>query len=209
MPVADVVNMTTSPVHVEIDSPVRFDRSVLAVRVVLAIVLGWLGITAGWVVCLLYLALPLTAAIATMLGRFRDLGSQLVRMLDWLLQVSAFMILLTDRLPSTQSSTLLLELPLSGQPTIGSALLRLLTSLPSGLVLLVLWFVSALLWIAGAITVLLGAAMPRSLLGYQRGVLRWQARLVAYHASLVDDYPPFALDTGAVDHSAFATSEAR
>jgi hypothetical protein len=28
-------------------------------------------------------------------------------------------------------------------------------------------------------------------------VLRWETRLVAYHASLVDEYPPFAFDTEA------------
>jgi hypothetical protein len=31
---------------------------------------------------------------------------------------------------------------------------------------------------------------------FQRGVLRWEARLLAYHSSLIEQYPPFALDTG-------------
>ena len=54
-----------------------------------------------------------------------------------------------------------------------------------------------------------GASIPAGILGYQRGVLRWQARLVAYHASLVDDYPPLALDTNDSDHATLTTSEAR
>jgi hypothetical protein len=85
---------------------------------------------------------------------------------------------------------------ITGRPTVSSALLRLLTSIPSGLVLGILWFVSAILWFVALVFVVLGAAIPRPILGYQRGVLRWQARLVAYHASLVEEYPPFTLDTG-------------
>jgi hypothetical protein len=66
------------------------------------------------------------------------------------------------------------------------------------------------LWVIAAIAVLLGVAIPRAILGYQRGVLRWQARLVAYHASLVDDYPPFVLDTGDdVYHATIVATEAR
>jgi hypothetical protein len=38
--------------------------------------------------------------------------------------------------------------------------------------------------------------MLPSILSFQRGVLRWQARLVAYHASLVEEYPPFSFETG-------------
>ena len=76
-----------------------------------------------------------------------------------------------------------------------TALSRLLTSIPSGIVLCFLWFVSGILWLFAAVAVLLGAAMPGSILAFQRGVLRWQARLVAYHASLVEEYPPFSFDT--------------
>ena len=36
---------------------------------------------------------------------------------------------------------------------------------------------------------------PDRLYSFQPGSLRWGARLLAYHASLVDEYPPFALDT--------------
>ena len=45
------------------------------------------------------------------------------------------------------------------------------------------------------LTVLFTERIPPSILAFQRGVLRWNARLVAYHASLVEEYPPFALDT--------------
>ena len=56
--------------------------------------------------------------------------------------------------------------------------------------------------LSAAAAVLLGAAIPASITGFQRGVLRWQARLVAYHASLVDHYPPIELATGEYEEAA-------
>jgi hypothetical protein len=205
--------MSASPIHVEITSPARFDRVQLVVRLLLGIALGWLGITTGWVVALLFIALPLIAAISVSLGteRFRDAtGPAVARVLDWLLQFSAFLLLLTDRFPSLIAPSMRVDLPITARPTPGTALLRLVTSLPSGVVLMVLWFVSGVLWVVSAITVLVARMVPEQILAYQRGVLRWQARLAAYHASLVDDYPPFTLDTGADDHPpTFAASAAR
>lgn len=199
---------TTSPVHVEVSSPIRFERTTLLVRILLAIFLGWLGITAGWVVCLLFVGLPLIAAIAVLQGSYDRVAPQVVRVLAWLLELSAFMLLLTDRLP--RSPDVRIEMPIAARPTPGRALLRLITSLPSGLVLMCLWFVSSFLWVIAAFAVLFGAPIPRPILGYQRGLLRWQGRLVAYHASLVDEYPPFSFDTGDEDHAVTpVASEAR
>lgn len=188
------------PVHVEVSSPVRFERVQLVVRIALAIALGWIGITVGWLACVLYLALPLITAIivsSTTRERFEtDLGPRMWRALSWLLQLSAFMMLLVDRFPTGENRPARIEIRFTGTPTTGSALMRLVTSIPSGFVLMLLWFVSSVLWVIGAVIVLVGARMPDWILGFQRGVLRWQARLVAYHASLVEQYPPFSLDTG-------------
>lgn len=188
------------PVSVEVSSPTYFERVQLLLRVVLAIVLGWIGITAGWLACLLYGALPVIAAIAiSSHGPERyiaETGPRMWRVLAWLVQLSAYMSLVVDRFPTGGPHPVHPEIRFTGTPTVGSALLRLLTSIPSGVVLMVLWFVSSVLWIVAALIVLFGGAMPESLIGFQRGVVRWQARLVAYHASLVDEYPPFTFDTG-------------
>jgi hypothetical protein len=50
---------------------------------------------------------------------------------------------------------------------------------------MLLWFVSGVLRVVAALAILLGLANPRSILALQRGVLRWQSRLVAHHASFV------------------------
>ena len=46
----------------------------------------------------------------------------------------------------------------------------------------------------------------RGLYDFQRGITRLAARLVAYHASLVQEYPPFAFDMGPEDAAASATT---
>ena len=200
MAVARRLVMRDYPVDVEVFSPPHFDRIQLLLRLGIAIVLGWIGITAGWLVCLLFATLPLIAATAVTTissdGYHRDFAPRLWRVLSWMLQLSAYMVLLVDRFPTGSEGDVRTNIRFTGRPTPGSAMLRLITSIPSGVALCVLWFFSGLLWLVAFIIVLLGGPMPQSILAYQRGVLRWQARLVAYHASLVDEYPPFSFDTG-------------
>jgi hypothetical protein len=187
------------PVQLDTVDPPQFDRVQLAIRIAIAIVLGWFGITLGWLMSLLYLVLPLIAAGAISSGGregyTRDHGPQLWRVLSWILRCEAYLMLLVDRLPTADEAGVTITIRYTGEPTIGSALARLLTSFPSALVLGVLSIVSAFVWIPAALFVLLGAAMPRSILAFQRGVLSWQARLLAYHVSLVVEYPPWTLHT--------------
>jgi hypothetical protein len=194
--------MTTNyPVSVEVTSPPRFDRVQLLLRFALGIGLGWLGITAGWLVGVLFVVLPLIAAItiSSVSGEryTAEIAPRMERALTWLLQLSAYMMLLVDRFPAGEDAPVRIGYRYTGRPTAGSALLRLLTSIPSGVVLCFLWFVSGVLWMVSAVTVLFAESVPGSILAYQRGVLRWNARLVAYHASFVEEYPPFTLDTEA------------
>jgi uncharacterized protein DUF4389 len=205
--------MSNYPVHVEVSSPPHFERIQLLLRIVLAIMLGWIGITVGWIVCLLYGLLPVIAAIAVSsrggTGYTTTVGPTLWRGLRWLLQFGAYMALLTDRFPTGDDDPVRIELQLTGKPTLGSVLSRLATSIPSGVVLLLLWCVSSVLWLAAAGIVLVNASIPDPILAFQRGVLRWQARLLAYHASLVEEYPPFSFETGDGRDAAAAGSVAR
>jgi len=59
---------------------------------------------------------------------------------------------------------------------------------------MVLGVISGFLWVIAAVSVLINKTYPRSIYGFQRAVLRSVGRLFAYHASLVDRYPPFALE---------------
>jgi hypothetical protein len=49
------------------------------------------------------------------------------------------------------------------------------------------------------ITIIANATVPRSIESFQTGYLRWAGRLAAYHASLVEEYPPFSLSDHKTD----------
>jgi hypothetical protein len=192
--------LANHPVHVEVTSPARFDRLQLLLRLGVAVVLAWIGITAGALVAFLFLALPVIAALALTdpdRARFsRDVEPREWRVLRWLLRFCAYMMLLVDRFPVDETDDdASVTLTYTGEPTCGSALARLATSIPSGFVLAMLWMVGGVLWWIAAASVLFTECVPQWILAYQRGVLRWNARLVAYHASLVAEYPPFLLET--------------
>jgi len=200
------------PVQIDVTSPPHFDRVQLLLRIGIGALLGWLGLTAGWLVCLLFGALPLIAAVAISSGRdayLKEVAPPIWSVLDWLLRLSAYMLLLVDRFPTDEARSVVTEIRYTGQPTVDSALARLITSIPSGLVLMLLWCVSSVVWIVAALAVLFGLSMPRSILAFQRGVLRWQARLVAYHASFVAEYPPWSFDTATPSGAALATAGGR
>src|SRR5205823_5929411 len=129
--------------------------------------------------------------------------------LEWLLGLSAYLLLLVDHFPVDEAPGVVAEIRYTGRPTVGSVLSRLVTSLPSGAVLMLLWSVSGALWVVAALAVLLGMSIPGWILAFQRGVLRWQARLVAYHASFVAQYPPWSFDTESPSGDAFAAAGGR
>ncbi|HET7505939.1 MAG TPA: DUF4389 domain-containing protein [Kofleriaceae bacterium] len=186
------------PVHLDVSSPARFDRIQLLLRFAITIAMGWIGATAGWVTCALFLGLPIYAAVLVSTrgpqAYVTEHGPRLWRVLHWLLAFSAYMLLLTDRFPVNEPADVHTDLAYTGQPTTSSALLRLILSIPSAFVLALLGFVSFILYLVGAVTILAHETVPPSVLAFQRGILRWQARLLAYHASLVDEYPPFSFD---------------
>jgi len=181
----------------EVSYPQRFDR----VQVVLRVVIIWLAALIGipfWLI--VYLGFPVLAAVLiSQKDGARYLAEDGRRVTGWLrtvVVVIAYLWILTDRLPGSSEAPVRFEVEPSGTPTAGSALLRILTAIPSVFVLALLGFVSAIVWVIAAIWILIAESYPASLFGFQRGVVRWTARLLAYLASLVDGYPPFSLDTG-------------
>jgi hypothetical protein len=190
--------MSTNPVQIEIESPRRFDRLQLAIRIVLAIVLAWFGITFGALGVIAYLMLPVLAAIAITSGGgdiyVTDRGPQLWRVLAWMLRFEAYMMLLVDRVPLEENGVSI-RIAYSGHPTIRSAMWRLVTSLPLVVVAFVLAIPSGLFWCFAAVCLVLGLDMPRWILAFQLGVFRWHAQLLAYQASLVEPYPRWSFDT--------------
>lgn len=175
------------------------------IRLLLLMALGALGLSSlYWI---LYLAIPAVVAlvIATK-GSERYLAESapsIVRALRWLAGAYAYLWLLTDAFPTNERNDVELTVEVGGAPTIGSALLRLLASVPALLLLALVSCVASLLWLVGAIAILFVARLPRGIAAFLELTLRFQFRLVAYHLSLVDSYPSFESGTAAqIQHAA-------
>jgi hypothetical protein len=191
--------MAPYPVRFNVSRPHRFERRNIFLRLLL-VALVWLLVTTPLVI-LTHIALPLLAAtvIAGKDGRryVEEDSRWLVVAIRWYLALYSYTSFLVDRFPSDAlEGPIDLTVTPGGTPTTLSALSRIVLSLPSALVLAALGLAGAVVWIIAVISVLLTGNYPPRLYGYQRGVMRWHARLLAYHASLVHKYPPFSFDTG-------------
>jgi len=189
---------TAYPVTFDVSRPEKFERPQLFLRILVAIILWVLASIVGWV---FYLVFPVLAAIfVSQKGAEKYLeedGPRMTEWLRWVVAIFAYLLILTERFPTEKPGEIVrFEVSPGGSPTVGSALLRLILSIPSVFVLGLLGIVSAVVWVIAAVMVLVQENYPGGLYNFQRGVLRWEARLLGYHASLVDQYPPFALDTG-------------
>jgi hypothetical protein len=123
-------------------------------------------------------------------------GERVTGWIAFVVGLLAYLALLTDELPGSGRRPVRLEIVRSGSPTVGSALLRIVTAIPSALVLVLLGGVGWFVWLIAAISILLNERYPESVWNFQRGVVRWQARLLGYLASVVAPYPPYSFDTG-------------
>jgi hypothetical protein len=190
------------PVNFDVERPPVFQRAHVFLRVALLVVIGWIGHPIG----LLWLGLPVVAAIlVSQRGGRRYLdegGPTLTRVLNWILDLVAYLTLLTDQLPGQGEHPARFQVERSGSPTVGSALLRILYAIPSLIVLAILTFVGAIVWVIAVVSVLVDEKYPESLWRFLLGLVRWEACLLAYLASLVDRYPPFTLETGSVSRAA-------
>jgi hypothetical protein len=193
--------MSDHPVQLEVTIPTRTARLHVVTRLVLLLALGVLGTSAvTWAV---YLAIP--AVVALVISQkggdhyLTDSSGMIVKVLRWFASAYGYLWMLTDVLPTTQGGPVELHVTPEGNPTMTSALLRLLTSLPALLVLAVLSAVAGLCWIVAAVVVLVRERMPAGIARFIAVVLRYQFRLIAYHLSLVDRYP--SLQEGTVVHA--------
>lgn len=182
------------PVTFDVERPPSFARAHVVLRVVLLVVVGWIGHPAG----LLWLGLPVVAAIlVSQKGGQRYLeedGPTVVRVLNWLLDVVAYLALVTDRLPGAGEHPVRFHVERSGSPGVGTSLLRIVAAIPSVIVLAILTWVASIVWLVAVVFVLIDEQYPEGIWRFLVGILRWEARLLAYLASLVDEYPPFSLE---------------
>jgi Domain of unknown function (DUF4389) len=184
------------PVVFDLERPSAFQRAHVLLRVALLVVIGWIGHPLG----LLWIGIPVVAAIlVSQKGGQRYLdehGPTVTRVLNWILDITAYLALLTDRLPGPGQHPVRFEIERSGAPTTSSTLLRILYVIPSLIVFAFLMFVGSIVWVIAVVCVLVNERYPAGMWRFLRGLLRWEACVFAYLASLVDRYPPFTLETG-------------
>jgi len=196
---------STYPVTLDVERPARFERVQVLFRLLILALLGVLHQTLGGLFCALYLLLPVVAAIA--IGRKGTAGVRgegvrgFVGAFDWLVGFYAYLLFVTDSFPGRADDRAShLWLQPTGSPSVGRALARLATSLPHAIVLAVLGVASALVAFVVAVSVLATERCPEPLHAFQRDVVAWMARFFAYHASLVEEYPPFSFGSATHVH---------
>jgi hypothetical protein len=181
--------------------PDKFDRAHIFIRILIIVILSILAGAIGWVLALVYLGIPVLAAVLiSQKGPERYLAESsdnVTRWLGYIVGFYAYLSLLTDRLPTGEAAgfqAVRFEVRPSGSPSAGNALLRLILAFPNAIVLGLLWLVGAVFLVIAAISVLLSESYPAGIYDFLRGLNRWEARLLVYLASLVEAYPPFSLD---------------
>ena len=193
--------MTSYGVTFDIERPESYDRMQVVIRILIIVVASILAGALGWISCALYLAVPVLAAILiSQKGAatyFAESEQNMTLWLRYVIAIYAYLGLLTDKLPNEDPrQTMRFDVTPSGEPTTGGVLVRIITVIPHAIVLALLGVVAAILIVVAAIMILVNESFPEGIYGYLRGYLRWQARVYAYLAGLVQEYPPFAFDTG-------------
>lgn len=188
------------PVTFDADRPETHDRVQIVIRILVLILLSIVGSVAG-VLGLLYLAVPVLAAIFISQKGARTYLDEADKNVGlWLRYVVAFyayMLLMTDKLPTDGVRQIVrFDFAPDGEPTPGGVLVRIITAIPHGIVLAILGVVSAVLWVIAAVIILVQERYPEGIWNFQRGFLRWAARVLGYLAGFSQAYPPFAFDTG-------------
>ena len=188
------MSATTYPVSFELNRPETMSRAHVFLRIVLLILVSWIAGSGGGV-GLVYLGVPVVAAILiARKGGDRYLAEHGDRVTGWLafiVGVLAYLALLTDELPGGAPQPVHFEIVRSGSPTVGTALWRIVKAIPSALTLLLISLISSIVSLIAAVSILMTEHYPESLWSFQRGVVRWEARLLSYLASLVETYPPY------------------
>ena len=142
----------------------------------------------------LILATPLLAAMLISLkGGESYLAEAEQRPITWLRHIMGFfswVSFASGRFPASRDIVDLRVQP-SGTPTVGSALLRFILVIPLVILLVNVGILFVACWSVAAVGILVKGTYPEWAAIIIRRYLRATARVLAYAASLVDEYPSF------------------
>ncbi len=178
------------PVTFDISMPAAYQKPNVFIRILGYLILG----VVNWLVVVL---LPIYAAVQISSKKEKYLENDTVK--GWLRQyigLYAYVLLLTDEFAGSNDPSFKYDVTPGGTPSVGGALLRWIYGIPHLLIISALVSVGGIIWLIGSVMILIQGKFPAGLYDINRGIVRWVARYVAYHASLVQEYPPFAFDMG-------------
>jgi hypothetical protein len=183
------------PVKIVVRQPERFERVQVLVRVLVCAAFGLIHQSGFGLFGISYFLLPVAAAVLIQSrspdGFLTRDTPWLILLLEWLVGFYAYMFFVTDSFPlDAPSRAVRLRVSVGGTPSVGSALLRLLSSLPHLIVLVFIGLVAGLVNLLAAVSILFTEHYSEGLQSFQERVVAWVARVLAYHASLVAEYPP-------------------
>jgi hypothetical protein len=201
------------PATFDIQPPREFDKAQVILRIAIIFVLALFQVS-SIVFGGAYIVLPVVAAIM-----IAQKGSQKyleeaqegpVKWLRMLMAFYAYIALASDKLqPEHPEQILRFDVTPTGSPSVGQALLRIILAIPHAIVLGLIGIAFFFVWLIAAISILINGTYPEWAANFIRGYLRWNARLYAYMASLVDEYPPFSFsDDGPAPAAASPTPPA-
>ncbi|MDE3097401.1 MAG: DUF4389 domain-containing protein [Chloroflexota bacterium] len=102
--------------------------------------------------------------------------------------------ILSDTLPGHDPRRVIrFAIATAGDPTASKVLLRIILAIPHAIALALVGSVAAVLTFIAAVSIVLSNSYPEAIFNFLAGYLRWQVRMFAYLAGLVQEYPPFRL----------------
>jgi len=113
--------------------------------------------------------------------------------LGYIVGLNAYTYFLADDMPDwAKPGSVSVDLHGEASPSVGSALLRYILNIPHFILLGILGYAAILLWFVAAIMVLLKKPIPEFVPDFMQRYCSYGARVVGYHASMTDEYPPFS-----------------
>lgn len=189
------------PVEVSAARPERFERIQLLLRIGVWFILG---ILSQFGLGVLFIAGPIVSAVLISQKGGAEFhkqhGESYTKLIRFLTGLQGYLFFGTDEIPAwDKAGAIQYSCNPTGQPTVGSALLRFFMVIPHAIVLSAVGFVAVILAFVAAITVLINESVGHGIWKFLMGVVAWEARVLSYYLSLVEEYPPFSLKLNELD----------
>lgn len=187
--------MSDPSISFDVQAPARYSRMQVLLRLALVCLLALLQARLTWILAVSYLLLPVLAAVSIQnhdgAGYAEESRSSLLRVLHWWSAFVAFLFFVSDRFPGSSRDLASVRLEVApGEPIVATqALLRLVTSLPDFVAVLLLGWVASVLAVIAAACVLVAERVPEFIRRFASFYVSLQARFLAHHAGLTGVHP--------------------